>query len=96
MYYKIEPFGQPYIQSGIIASTIANIYRKKGARPFTFNDFLPQFKKIGVKQKTEEQHSILKTLAKAWGAVSGKEGRQKLKEQRKKRRLQKLKSKGKN
>lgn len=40
-FYDIEPFGDEWRQSGQIVSAIANSNRKKGARPFKIEDFMP-------------------------------------------------------
>ena len=48
-YYQIEPWGpERYdLQSGIIASTLANVNRdsKKTPEPFKPSDFMPEFDK---------------------------------------------------
>lgn len=45
-FYEIEPFGdgRADIRSGIIASTIANVHRKKSRAAYKTKDFLPKFK----------------------------------------------------
>lgn len=45
-YAQIEPFGEERsdIRSGVIASTIANVNRKKGKAPYKTKDFMPKFK----------------------------------------------------
>jgi len=44
-YMELEPFGEERgdLRSAIIASTIANAHRKKGARPFKPEEFMPDF-----------------------------------------------------
>ncbi len=46
-FNTLEPFGgdAPYIGHGITASTIANVNRKKGAKPYKVSDFVPKFEK---------------------------------------------------
>ncbi len=46
-YYRMEPWGEDRadLRSGIVASTMANINRKKGASPFKPEDFMPRFDK---------------------------------------------------
>ncbi len=41
--YRIELFGEirADYRAGVIASTLANIHRKKGAKPFSPQDFMP-------------------------------------------------------
>ena len=71
-YYNIEPWGegQGFYQAGIIASLIANVNRKKGAKPFKPKDFIPDFEQRYrpiIKQSTEVQLEIFKALVKATG-----------------------------
>lgn len=42
-YQQMEPFGEDRadMRAGIIASTIANVYLKKGAKPLSALDFMP-------------------------------------------------------
>lgn len=44
-YYSIEPFGgaRGDIQAGVVASTIANVYRNKNQTAFAPSDFMPTF-----------------------------------------------------
>ena len=71
-YYNIEPWGegQGFHQAGIIASTIANVNRKKNSSPFKAVDFIPDFEekyRPVVIQSTEDQLEIFKALVKATG-----------------------------
>lgn len=58
-YYHLEPFGfhANFLQAGIIASTIANANRKKGAKPFKPNDFIPksQYEILGIPKDSMEK-----------------------------------------
>jgi hypothetical protein len=47
VFYKHRPFGDDlgFYQAGIIACMIANVNLKKGKKPFTPNDFIPNFSK---------------------------------------------------
>lgn len=66
-YYQIEPFGveQDFLQSGIVASTIANVNRGKNTQPFKPSDFVPSsFKaKISKKQSAEDIKFIFEQMA---------------------------------
>ena len=46
-FERIHPFGEDRadIRCGIITSTIANINRKSGSRPYKIHDFIPKFEK---------------------------------------------------
>lgn len=41
-------------QAGIIASTFANAHRKKGAKAFEVDDFVPKWEELGAKAFEEE------------------------------------------
>lgn len=47
-YYQLEPFGdyRGDYRSGVVASTLANVYRSKEARPFTPEDFMPFLERL--------------------------------------------------
>ena len=69
-YYELEPFGEwrGDLQAGIIASTLANVYRKKGSDPFKPEQFMPKFRGLedeGQKQSVEEMKSVLQLIAAA-------------------------------
>ncbi len=55
VFYNVEPFGgdTQYLGHAITASTIANVYRKKGAKEYNPGDFMPDFKK--KERQTTEQ-----------------------------------------
>jgi protein required for attachment to host cells len=44
-YDEVEPWGEwrADVRAGIIASTLANIHRKSGAKAYTAADFMPKF-----------------------------------------------------
>jgi hypothetical protein len=44
-YYQLEPWGEERgdLRAGIIASTIANVYRDASREPFSPLDFMPDF-----------------------------------------------------
>lgn len=45
IYSLIEPFGEERadLRTGIIASILVNLQRKKGTRAYTASDFMPKF-----------------------------------------------------
>jgi len=53
-FYALEPFGGDtgYIGHAITASTVANVNRPKGKRPYKVDDFMPEF---GKKAQSVEQ-----------------------------------------
>lgn len=69
LYLEVEPIGeiQQFLQTGIIASTIANWSgksMKKGARPNAPQDFMPYYKEIKTKQTPEEMKNIFRAVLK--------------------------------
>lgn len=67
-YELVEPFGpwREDLRSGIVASTIANTMRGKGARPFTPDDFMPEFG--GQQQEVMSSEETIAAFAAAFGA----------------------------
>lgn len=68
MFYFLEPFGeyQTNYAAGIIASMIANVYKKKDAKSFVPDDFIPKRDlayKSSKKQSIEQQKLILRQMA---------------------------------
>jgi len=55
-YYRISPFGtfRTDLNSGIVASTMANIHRAKGKPPFKPADFMPYLEKQNATQTTSD------------------------------------------
>ncbi len=85
-YYQIEPFGeyQTNYAAGVIASTFANIHRKKGARAYKPEDFMPERKLVSStpkKQSVEQQALILRQIA----STHKKKGVQKKRNKKRKR-----------
>jgi hypothetical protein len=52
------------IGHGVVASTLANINRGKGTRPFTPADFIPGEPRVQHQQSAEEQIAIFKSISK--------------------------------
>ena len=73
-YYSVEPFGSDtqYLGHAITASTVANVNRQKGKKPYDAEDFMPKFNKK-KKQSIEEMAGFARTLA-AGGLGTIREG----------------------
>ena len=56
-FYRISPFGdyRSDVGVGVIASTIANVNRRKGASPYSPDDFMPFNQKPVVTEDVIEQ-----------------------------------------
>ena len=67
-YCGIEPFGEERadLRAGIVASTVANVFRKSGTQPYKAQDFMPKFEK--PRQDWREQLERVKAI----NAVLGK------------------------
>lgn len=54
-YYKLSPFGEDRadLRAGIIASTTANMHKKKGTKPFAPRDFMLDF--MGRKKELSDE-----------------------------------------
>ena len=68
-YERVDPFGLDRLDllAGIIASTIANVYRdeKKRKKPFQPDEFMPKFdarKKEKPRQTWQQQKQIIEML----------------------------------
>lgn len=53
-YERLEPFGERRadLRAGIVASTIANAHRGKEGRPYTPQDFMPDFEPADAAAET--------------------------------------------
>lgn len=65
-YYRLEPFGEERadLRSGIIASILANVHRKKGAAAFGPEDFMYRAEQPEAKPTAGE---LMKKAASALG-----------------------------
>jgi len=65
-YYQLEPFGQDRdaINTGIIASTMANIHRSKGQKTYTPTDFVPEFGKSFGDREVTQPATIMESFKK--------------------------------
>lgn len=70
-YYGLEPFGEDRadLRAGIVASTMANVFRKSGTNPYKAQDFMPKFGK--EKQDWREQLELVKSINAALGGTYG-------------------------
>jgi len=59
-YWSIEPFGDDYYAHGIVASTIANVFRSKGRR-FRPEDFKPR-----PRHSQQQMKAIFQAVAQVW------------------------------
>lgn len=66
-YDQLEPLSDEWLQTGILAATIANAHRTKG-KSFKATDFMPVAKSKA--QSPDEQKDILNALA---GAINQKQ-----------------------
>lgn len=67
-YNEIEPFGEDRedLRMGIIASTIANVNRASGKKPYKPQDFMPVFK-IGTETEAEAGRRLAERARRALG-----------------------------
>lgn len=74
-YLQLEPQGEERadLRAGIIASTIANVNRKKGTRAFRPDEFMPKFDRFDrQEQDIEQQKAAAEALILAFGGKKGK------------------------
>lgn len=69
-FLQLEPQGEDRadLRAGIIASTIANANRKKGAKKYKPADFMPKF---DAEQSMDEQRAAAEALIIAFGGTKG-------------------------
>jgi hypothetical protein len=74
-FISLEPIGYTRgdLQAAIVASTIANVNRKKGAKPFGPQDFMPQFDEREKEEQSPED--ILKAAEMLNAAFGGEDKR---------------------
>ena len=70
-YYGLEPFGEDRadLRAGIVASTVANVFRKSGTSPYKAQDFMPRFEK--TRQDWREQLEMVRAINAALGGKNG-------------------------
>lgn len=70
-YCALEPFGEERadLRAGIVASTMANVFRRSGTKPYKAQEFMPKFAK--ERQNWREQLEIVRTINAAMGGRYG-------------------------
>jgi len=66
-FARLEPFGEERddLRMGIIASTIANVNREKGKKPYSPRDFMPNFEPENEEAKIQKMiESLRQSLGK--------------------------------
>lgn len=78
-FFELEPFGyeRADLRSGIVASTMANIYRdrKKQKKAFKPKDFMPKFGREHKRQPWQYQKQLVELLNVAFGGRDLREGK---------------------
>ena len=71
-FYQLEPFGHraSWLRTGVVASIIANVNRRKGIKATKPEDFMPDERTTKV-QSVEQQRGALKRIF-AWAKKVGK------------------------
>jgi len=87
-YCLLEPFGGDigFLQSGIIASTIANVNRGKNKAPYKASDFMPDYSKRFLPPKKQSTKSIKKFMMGLVKATKKGKGKKKNRKRNRKRR----------
>lgn len=67
-FARVEPFGEARadLRAGIVASTIANIHKAKGRKPYSPQDFMPDF------EPEDEAAAVARMKARVMAALGGK------------------------
>jgi hypothetical protein len=70
-YYGLEPFGEERadLRAGIVAATLANVFREKSAKAYKPVDFMPQFDK----PQQQDWQTMLAQVKMINAAYGGKE-----------------------
>ena len=70
-YSGLEPFGEDRadLRAGIVASTVANVFRKSVTKPYKAQEFMPRFEK--TRQDWREQLERVKAINAALGGKNG-------------------------
>lgn len=63
-YYRLEPFGEwrADVRSGIVASTMANIWRGKNGRRMSAKDFMPEFGQHATNPEKQTEFLVKKLM----------------------------------
>lgn len=75
-YWQLEPWGDSRgdLRAGMVASTMANLWRGADTPPFTPTDFMPQFDRHGEEANDPDaliaqQQQLLESLTRAAGGA---------------------------
>lgn len=75
-YWNLEPWGEGRgdLRAGIVASTMANLWRGADTPPFTPQDFMPQFDRFAAEAEDPDaliaqQQQLLESLTRAAGGT---------------------------
>ena len=77
LYAEMEPFGETRadLRAGIVASTMANLYQKKGSKALAPADFMPKFGPKEAKEPKEPKEprsgADLLQMVEMWNAALG-------------------------
>lgn len=66
VFWRMEPWGsyRDNVHAGLIAATLANIYRKKNTEPMSFEDFMLVTPEEHNRRQTEKTYKWMRSLAK--------------------------------
>ncbi len=66
---QVEPFGDRRgdLQAGVVAATVANVNRAKGARAYNVTDFVPEY---GRKDEEVDAEALTMQQVGLWRALS--------------------------
>lgn len=72
-YEQVEPFGpwRDDIRAGVIASTVANVYRGKTQKPLSPTDFVPEFGRRREEPLVEAMMAQMGMIAAVQNAAAG-------------------------
>ena len=65
---RFDPYGEERadLRAGIVAATIANVFRKKGTRALKAADFMPRFRSGPRREGWRQMKATLTHFAKLW------------------------------
>jgi hypothetical protein len=71
--YELDPWGEERadMRAGIVAATVANVFRGKNTKPLTPSDFMPRFG-----PRVRESAALMKTKLKAFAEMFKKRKQQ--------------------
>lgn len=71
-YNRIEPWTsqREFLGHAIVASTIANVHRGKGKRPYQASDFMPRFEKKKSRSISDQRRLVMAFCLASGGKVT--------------------------